>query len=72
MDGKGTLFASFKANVAHMKDLPLLRHRRLYWLMLRPWFPWQLRRWIENNILARIASKNVTVTYERRNNPYTD
>jgi hypothetical protein len=35
------------------RDIPIFRWRRLYWLLLQPWFPWRLRRWIETNVLSR-------------------
>lgn len=43
---------------ARLADIPLIRHRRLYAIMLQPWFPWRLRKWIESNVLSRISPQS--------------
>lgn len=44
-----------KMTVMHgeMEDMPIVRFPRLYWLMLRPWFSWRLRHWIERTFISR-------------------
>ncbi len=44
------------------EEIPLHKHRRLYWLMLQPWFPWRLRTWIERRILSRLPTRLRTET----------
>lgn len=49
--------------IGRLEDMPIVRFRRLYAVMLHPWFPWRLRKWVERNFISRWNDKRFRVEH---------